>query len=205
MEEELKPTASEVKTWLLSTLRHSVQVEYYLHQLDLGHDDPQRPHDISGEGSKYTWPVVRGLALQYRSDDPVFFEQHVLPSVGIHRRHQYHHQKWNQLDSTATSEDMKVGAIDTLCSLLEPRVYQGGSHSYEQIIAVIKNNEPHKVKWFWMVYSQMKRIADPDLTVITSLADIPNIGLPEHTHTRIVSRTEEVVHLLREGYGYSGL
>ena len=100
---------------------------------------------------------------------------------------------------------MKVGAIDTLCSLLEPRAYQGGTHSFEQIIAVIKNNEPNKAKWFWMVYSQMKRLADPDLTAITSLADIPNAGLPEQMHALIVSRTEEVVHLLKEEHGYSGL
>jgi hypothetical protein len=205
VEKELKPTSDEIGIWLLATLRHSCQVEYYLHQLDLGHDDPQRPHDISGEGSKYSWPVVKGLALQQRSDDPNFFARHVLPSIEYHRRHQYHHQKWNQSDAAATPDDMKVGAIDTLCSLLEPRDYQGGSHSYDQIIAVIKNNEPHKVKWFWMVYSQMKRIEQLDTAAIISLENIPNIGLPSEMYAHIVSRTEEAVHLLRERCEYADL
>lgn len=205
MDKELKPTTEEVKIWLLATLKHSCQVEYYLHQLDLGHDDPQRPHDISGEGNKYSWPVVRGLALQQRSDDPDFFERYVLPSIEYHRRYQYHHQKWNQSAVDATPDDMKVGAVDTLCSLLEPRTYQGGSHSYDQIIAVIKNNEPHKVKWFWMVYSQMKRLEQPDATAITSLANIPNIGLPDELYTHIISQTEEAVSLLRDHCGYADL
>ena len=100
----IRPSLAEIRNWLLSTLRHSCQVEYYLHQLDLGHNDPQRPHDITGEGNKYTWPVVRGLALEHRSDDPAFFEEHVLPAIEFHRRHQYHHQKWNQFDPSATPD-----------------------------------------------------------------------------------------------------
>ena len=100
---------------------------------------------------------------------------------------------------------MKVGAIDTLCSLLEPRDYQGGAHSYEEIIDVIKRNEPHKVKWFWMVYSQMKRVKEPDVTPITSLSNIPNIGLPEEVHSSIVSRTEVAVESMRVDFGYSEL
>ena len=190
---------------MLSTLRHCVQVEYYLHALDLGRDDPQRPHDITGEGNKYAWSVVKGLALQNRSDDPTFFERHVLPSIELHRRHQYHHQKWNQSDPSATPDDMKVGAVDTLCSLLEPRGYQGGTHSYDEIIGVIKNNEPHKVKWFWMVYSQMKQMEEPDLAVITSLSDIPNPCLPPAMHARIVTSTAKALDLLRDDCGYSDL
>ena len=189
----------------MSTLRHCVQVEYYLHGLELGHDDPQRPHDITGEGNKYTWSVVRGLALQNRSDDPAFFEEHVLPSIEVHRRLQYHHQKWNQWDPSATPDDMKVGAVDTLCSLLEPRTYQGGRHSYDEIIDVIKNNEPHKVKWFWMVYSQMKQLEDPDLAGISSLAEIPNTCLPEAVHGKIVARTATAVDLLLNDHGYIDL
>ena len=131
-----------------------------------------------------------------------FFEQHILPSIEYHRRHQYHHQKWNWFDATATPDDMKVGAIDTLCSLLEPRVYQGGEHSYDQIIDVIKANEPHKVKWFWMVYSQMKRIEPPDLSVITSLENFSNVGLLDTMFAQVVTRTAEAVHLLRENCEY---
>ena len=202
MRDELKPTTEEVKDWLLSTLRHSCQVEYFLNQLDLGHDDPQRPHDIVGPGNKFSWPIIKGLALQNRSDDPEFFDSYVLPSIELHRSQQYHHQKWNWPNPDASADDMKVGAIDALCSLLDNRIYQGGAHSFDDIVHVIKSNEPHKVKWFWMVYSQMKETRRPPLETITSLEDIPNIGLPDETHGQIVNYTSETVDLLRKTYGY---
>ena len=205
MVDALKPTTEEVKEWLLSTLRHCCQVEFYLHRLNLGNDDPQRPHDIIGPGNKYLWPVLKGFAVQYRSDDPEFFHQYVLPVIEIHRQSQYHHQKWNWPNPNANDDDMKVGAIDSLCSLLDDRRYQGGSHSFEDMIRVIKGNEPHQVKWFWMVYSQMKRTASPAFETILSLDDIPNTGLPDEMYCHIVSRTRETVEMLREDHGYIDL
>src|SRR3989344_2312013 len=112
--QEIVPTTPEIKHWLVSTLRHVSQVEYYLDALNLGEKDPQRPHDIVGDYNKFSWPVIKGLALQDRSTDPDFFEDHVLPSINLHRKGQYHHQMWNFNNPKAAPEDMKVGAVDTI-------------------------------------------------------------------------------------------
>jgi hypothetical protein len=205
MEESVEPTTDEIRHWLLSSLRHSCQVEYYLHRLNLGQRDPQRPHDIVGSGSKYSWSVIEGLALQYRSDDPEFFERRVLPSIEKHRRNQYHHQKWNYREPPLTVEDMKVGAIDALCSLLDDRRYQNGSHTFEDIIYVIKKNDPYMVKWMWMVYSQMREIPAPDLGAIGSLHSFPNVGISEEMHRRAIELTAEAVEMLRREHRYVDL
>ena len=73
MNPNLRPSPQEVKNWMLSTLKHSCQVEYYLAKLNLDSKDPQRPHDIVGEGNKYSWPVIKGMAIQYRNNTPIFF------------------------------------------------------------------------------------------------------------------------------------
>ena len=85
----IRPTKEEVAKWMLSTLKHSNHVEYFLGKLGLGIRDPERPHDIVGSGSKYSLDVVRGLALQYR-EPKVDFKTCIAPSIEIHR-HQYHH------------------------------------------------------------------------------------------------------------------
>lgn len=202
---ELKPTTDEVRNWLLETVRHSCNVEFFLHSLNLGQNDPQRPHDIVGTGNKFEWEVLRHLATQYRSEDPEFFDQYVLPGINHHRRHQYHHQKWNVQFSDATPEDMKVGAVDAICSHLENRRYQGGEHTFESIADVIKTNHPHQVKWFWSVYSAMKSNGKPDLELITDLGCIPNIGVPNEIYQTIIKRTAETIEMLKTEHGYRDL
>lgn len=196
------PNDDEVRKWLLESVRHSCMVEFYLHALDLGSHDPQRPHDITGKGSKLSWPVVMGLALQYRSDDPVFFESYVLPSIEYHRKNQYHHQMWNGPDPDASDEDMKVGAIDSLCSMRDCRAYQGGEHSFEEVIHRIKDNEPERMKWFWMVYSMMKQVDAPDFSVIVSIYNLPSLGLPDDMHRRIQYQVDDSVRVLRHMHGF---
>lgn len=196
------PTTEEVAAWLLTSLRHSCQVEYYLYLLDLGHNDPQRPHDIMGDGNKFSWQVIKGLAMQYRNISEEFFNEYVLPSIEIHRKGQYHHKMWNGMNHKATPDDMVVGAIDSLSSLRQNRPYQGGSHSYIQIVDIIKKNKRHKHKWFWMVYSQMKRTPDPRLERIVDLHNFPNIGLPDEVYDGVVSRTQETLIMLKGDHGY---
>lgn len=53
MEHELLPTEEEVNTWLVATLRHACHVENFLGELQLGDNDPERPHDLVGSGNKY--------------------------------------------------------------------------------------------------------------------------------------------------------
>jgi hypothetical protein len=203
--DSLNPTTEEVRNWLLSTLLHSCQVEYYLNKLDWGKSDFQRPHDICGEGNKYSWDVVRGLSVQSRSQNPIFFKNVVLPSIEAHRKGQYHHQMWNNENPKATKEELKTGAVDSICSLLDNRTYQGGRHSFNDIIEVIKSNKTYKHKWFWMVYLQMKELEEPKTDLIEELEDFPNIGLPKATYERIVERTREAVRDLRGKNGYVGV
>jgi len=203
MNADLRPSPQEVKNWMLSTLKHSCQVEYYSAKLNLDPKDPQRPHDIIGEGNKYSWPVIKGMAIQYRNNIPIFFEKYVLPSIELHRKSQYHHQMWNQQNSKATLEDMKLGAVDSLCSLLEDRKYQGGAHTFQQIINIIKKESPYKAKWFWMVYSSMKKILSPNTKQIQTLSNFPNIGLPIPMHNKIKKHTQKAVQILRKEQGYN--
>lgn len=203
MNPNLRSSPQEVKNWMLSTLKHSCQVEYYLAKLNLDSKDPQRPHDLIGEGNKYSWSVIKGMAIQYRNNTPIFFESYVLPSIKLHRKGQYHHQMWNQQNPKATPEDMKLGAVDSLCSLLEDREYQGGAHTFQQIINIIKKEPPYRVKWFWMVYSSMKKIPSPNTKQIQTLRNFPNIGLPTLMYNRINEHTQEAIQALRKEQGYN--
>lgn len=210
MLDELIPNEEEVRIWLLSTLRHSCHLEYFLDKLNLGKDDPERPHDIVGLGNKYDWLTIRGFALQYRVPK-VDFNHYILPSLNFHRQ-QYHHRKWNNSDendltkpfSGASRDDMLVGALDTICSLLEDRQYQGGIHKYDQIIEIIRQNPPHKIPWLLDILPKMRLLNQPNINAITRLDNFPNIGLSKGTYLLIVEKTHEAVELLRERYGYFG-
>ena len=137
--EDLVPTDEEVGKYMLAYLQHSCNVEYFLRSFELGKDDPERPHDLVGVHNKFEWNVLKGFAVQYR-EPPVDFMKYVFPSLELHRM-QYHHKKWNgagmsgalDLGPGATIDDMWVGSIDAVCSLLENRGYQGGEHSYDVI------------------------------------------------------------------------
>ena len=115
--DELIPTEAEVRKWLISSLTHSMHVEYFLLNLGLGERDPERPHDLVGPGNKYEWDVIKGFALQYRLPK-IDFKTHIMPSLAIHRQ-QYHHRMWNDPSPEdrakpiqgATEGDMLVGAV----------------------------------------------------------------------------------------------
>lgn len=206
---ELRPTENEVRTWLVSTLQHSCHVEYFLGELNLGHNDPERPHDLVGQSNKYDWDVIKGFALQYRDPKPDF-QTYIMPALNLHRQ-QYHHQKWNEPAPNdkqnpmlgASDDDLLVGAVDAVCSLIENRGYQGGTHDYEGIIKVAKNNPPHKTPWMLRIISKMRTLQQPNLEQITSLNGIPNIGLKDVIYDSIVNRTHEAVKSLRREQGYS--
>lgn len=202
----MRPILEEVRRWLVSTLKHSFSVEYYLYKLGIGENDTERPHDIIGVGNKFEWEVIKGFALQYRPF--VDFDKYILPSLMRHRQ-QYHHRMWNNHDPNdptkpvpeATIDDMKLGAVDSICSLMDDRPYQGGPHDFEQIVGVIENNPPHKVKWFWMVYSQLTRIEKPNLDLI-SLENIPSVGIPRGVHERMIQRVAETLFMLKHEHKY---
>lgn len=204
---KLIPTEEEVERWLVSTLQHSCNVEYFLDKLNLGKEDPEKPHDLVGPGNKYEWNVVKGLALQFRKPD---FQTYILPALELHRQ-QYHHRKWNNPDPDdknkpipgASEEDMLVGAVDAVCSLLENRSYQGGVHDYGGIVETAKNNPPHKTPYMLKIIDEMRILQQPTIEKITSLNVFPNIGLKEDVYDAILKRVHETVEMLRREQGYS--
>lgn len=204
--DELLPAEDEVYMWVVSAVKHSFHVEYYLKHfsklLELEFPDPERPHDLDGPGNKLEWGAIKGFSLQYR-ESGVDFDTYVKPSLEFHRQ-QYHHQKWNGSEPSpdASEEDMTLGAIDAVCSLREPRAYQGGVHSWGDVIKISQDNPAHKVPYLLGVIPLMLSIGEPDLESITSLSDIPNIGLDQPVYEAIVKRTNEALEMLRNEHGY---
>ncbi|MBU1199776.1 MAG: hypothetical protein KKF46_04150 [Nanoarchaeota archaeon] len=207
-ETELIPTQNEVRTWLLTTLKHSFHVEYFLDKLGLGSKDPERPHDLVGFGNKFEWDVIKGFALALR-EPKVDFEKYISPSRELHRQ-QYHHRKWNNPNPEditkpirgASREDMFVGAVDATCSLLENRSYQGGNHDYDEITRLASKNPPHRTHWMLKIIPDMREIKQPELFLIDNLADFPNIGVPVDLYKAIKSRTAETLEMLKRDYDY---
>ena len=198
---EETPKRHEIEAWLLGTIRHVQHVEYFLERLQIGKEDPQRPHDIIGYGNKFELEVIRGFALQYRDRSPEFFNCYVAPSLERHRC-QYHHQKWNNLNPNATDEDMKVGAVDAICSLLEPdRAYQGGKHTHSQIDELIVKNPEHKRPWLKHIHTETQRIEEPNIRRITNLRNFPNIGINADNYDTLRARVNDTLKMLKE-HGY---
>lgn len=206
---ELIPTMDEVKTHIIATCLHSCNYEYFMQHLDWLNDDPQRPHDLVGDGNKYEWDVIKGLALINRNPKPNF-GTYIFPAIELHRQ-QYHHQKWNNPDpndetkpiASASEEDMLSGAVDAVCSLLENRGYQGGIHGYDAIIDVAKKNPPHKIPWLLKVIAEMRAIKQPNFGQTITLNGFMNIGIRKSIFDAIITRTHEVIETLNREQGFS--
>lgn len=205
------PSEKEIKRWLLDVCTHSLAVEYFCERFQVGAGDPQRPHDIIGKGNKFSWEVIKGLALQYRhpamKTSSNFFRHHVQPALDLHRNYQYHHQMWNQPNPKATADCMKFGAIDAVCSLLENRVYQGGLHTYKEILELAKSDPPFQRSWMLEMVPEMRKIKQPVFTEIAeinekSLTIFPNPGVSLETYNIIRERLYETRQMLRTEYGY---
>ncbi len=197
----LMPTAEEISRWMRYVTQHVQHIEYFLHELGIGAFDPQRPHDIMGEGNKFEWEVMAGFAVHHRDTSPEFFQSHVYPALARHRC-QYHHVKWNGVNDKATPDDMKLGAVDAICSLLEPRAYQGGPHTYDQVLVIAHANPPHHERWLSELVPEMRKLARPRIERITSLDAIPNIGIPKDVHDILCGRIEDTRRYLKEAHGF---
>jgi len=195
------PTVDEVEKCLLSTVKHVLNVEYFLKELEIGREDPERPHDIVGSGNKFEWRVIRGLAIQGREFTPAYFDTHIFPSINIHRL-QYHHRKWNMPNPNSTDDDMKLGAVDTICSLREiDREYKGDVPSYGVIGDKAISNPAHKTPWIEQLIPEMEKIKQPDLHLVVSLNNIPNLGIEPEYYDALVGRVQETIILLKEEHG----
>ncbi len=200
---ELKPMEQEVNAWLIQVTQHACQVEYFLHQLGIGRSDPERPHDLVGPGNKFEWPVIQGFAMQYRADKSSV-QPYVAHSLALHRQ-QYHHRMWNgeTLNLQASEEDLRVGAVDAICSLLENRSYQGGSHPYEEIWNIAVTNPLYKKMWMSILLPDMEQLKQPAVQFIDGIVDFPNIGLPSGVYQIIQQRTKDVLGMLKTEHEYN--
>lgn len=212
---EIKPSENEVKSWLLSTLRHSCLIEFYLHELEVGKNDTQRPHDIVGKYNKFSWPIIRGLALEYKegaSDrEQQYIDATLTKSIRLHEQ-QYHHRMWlgpdknsSTPDPNATEDDLMLGAVDAICTHLNGRLYNGGAKSWAQIAQIIAGNGPEHASWMREAFHQMKsqKSHAPDLTTIT-LNSLPEdqIGLPTETYNLICIRIDQTLRMLNGQHEY---
>jgi hypothetical protein len=196
----LIPSAEEIGEWLHVTLYHVLHIEFYLQRLQVGSEDPERPHDIVGTGNKLTWPVMCGFAVQYRDLSRAFYDQHVEPSRRVHNC-QYHHRMFNEPNVDATADGLKLGAVDALCSLLEPRRYQGGVHSIAQIEGVISKNPEHKRPWLGLLLTEMELVEQPKICIV-SLREFGNPGIDASTFETIRQRFDETLLELRHEHSY---
>lgn len=192
------PMPEEIRRWITDTLRHAAHIEFYLDRLQIGRSDIQRPHDLVGVGNKLEWPAIRGFALQYRG--PEFFEPYVRPALEFHRQ-QYHHQAWNEFSQTSSPDAMRLGAVDAVCSLLEPRGYQGGCHDWDSIATISEDNPIHKVAWMHLVAGEMRKIEKPDLAVITIERPMRLPGLSAEKYEILVERVHETLTHLKHEQG----
>lgn len=177
--------SEEERLWLLSTVKHSCHVEYYLCNLNMGNEDPERPHDIMGENNKFSLKVMKGLVSKHKPS--------IQHSIDLHRR-QFHHQRWRN-PNNSTRDNMLVGAVDALCSRLEGRDYQRNASSFHDLIPIIDSNEEPYRFWMYQAYTLMGSLRRPNLSLINSLDNIPNIGLPGKIHNDIISRLNETLKI----------
>lgn len=144
---------------------------------------------------------MRGLALRFREGAKEVFHQEHQESLNFHRQ-QYHHQKWNQYYPHATEDAMRLGAVDAVCSLLEPREYQGGVHTFDEILKIAESNPIHKIAWLKLAVIEMRLIERPNLEEIKNFSKIPRQGISTETHDTILERIYEGLCTLEKEQEY---
>ena len=145
----------KIREYAGNVWKHSKSVHYYLDKLGISIDDGEIPHDLVGPGNKLEWEVMRGLA--YTEKDTPEKKKIFEKSLKRHRI-QMHHKMWN--DDTSPKEWLMYGAIDAVCSLLEPRLYQNGVHYWDEIQDVIDHKKRPKHQTYWMNWAvkEMKQV-----------------------------------------------
>jgi len=204
------PREECVKRWLLESSRHCSQMMYYVEGFGLDKRDPELPHDIVGPYSKFDWPVIKGCSLGYDNldhhDGDIY--RMTLESVAFHTKNQYHHQKWEGHSAETAEDDLRFGALDTICALLEHRPYYKSVDSLEElednILTLVDGgkNGYWKLPWIRQMIGLMKTVERPKIERITGLLGFPNIGVRPETYERIVERMGETLRMLRDEKGY---
>lgn len=217
-EPDLIPTTAEIINAVLFAERHCFHKMHYSESLQCGLNDPQNPHDLVGFGNKLEWEVLSGLAFQIRREEEGYFtifKKYVKPAIERHRLYQYHHQKWNEPNDNATDDDMKSGAIDFVCSILENRPYNKPiENGYNPFIDVKEKIEEakgvekykHQIKWMEKMVLSMEELPLFPLYKINSIYVTPkNPGVSNETYDKIIALTHECIEILKRDHNYTDL
>jgi len=202
MTDRVRPTEEEIVQWILHTSAHSFHVGYYLERLLINSGDPDLPHDVVNKGNKFEWLAVKGLALQFRPNGMTDFHNEIMTSRDYHRQ-QHHHQIWGQYYPNATEGEMMLGAIDAVCSQLEPRHYQGGCHTLDEIKRIASDNPIHKVPWMKLAVAEIRTVERLNIAEITAFSKIPKDRISPETYDAIMGRAEEAFKCLSQDHGYN--
>jgi hypothetical protein len=194
-------SVKEIYQWIFETSMHVQHIEYFLQRLQVGRDDPQRPHDIIGPGNKFEWSVIQGLASQYLPNGDQRYLAQITASLKHHRQ-QYHHQQWNLNYASAPEDSLELGAIDAICSMLEDRPYQGGKHTYNEIPLIITKNP--RLKFFTLdaMLKEMQKIKQPPLDRLLSLREFPNIGISAEFYDILIARIQQTAAQLKQEHNF---
>ena len=154
-------TKEEVIKYAGNTWHHSKRVHFYSDKLGISIDRCENQgksetfHDLTGLGNKLEWEVMHGLA--YAEKDTTEKKRIFEKALERHRI-QMHHKMWNNHHSP--EECLKYGAIDAVCSLLEPRPEQGGVHYWDEILKVISSclSKEYQKEWMRWAVEEMKQV-----------------------------------------------
>ena len=197
------PTEIEILQLYLHVATHSFNIHYNLDQMGIEiREDPDTPHDMANKGKKMEWRVSRGLALENRENGSELYPDLIKASVRYHRQ-QYHHRMWKNQSPDVPIESRKLSAADAVCSMLEPRKYQGGVHTWEQIEEkMATKSAPHQLSWMRYAFTEMRKIKQPNLAEITSFSRIPREGISPEMREAIEERVHQALHQLEQDHGY---
>jgi len=199
---QMRATKEELYLQMLANLRHIFGVEYYLGEFQFAKNDVQRSHDSEGLGNKFEIDILNGMALRYRVPK-VNFKEYVLPWILAHRQGQDHHRKTNDPDpndwmkpmSIATEDDMYYAALDAVRAMREERSYEK-SYSYGEIQKIVVKEPNHKTPYILRLLPEFKKIKEPDIYLINSLQNIPNIGISKEMHEALVEKIQRLIKVL---------
>ncbi|OIO61738.1 hypothetical protein COY26_03435 [Candidatus Woesearchaeota archaeon CG_4_10_14_0_2_um_filter_33_10] len=157
-------TKERIREYAINVFEHSNNVHSYLDKLGISiknfkeQYEIETPHDLAGEGNKLEWEVMRGFIYTEKEKENDSKKKGIFEEALKRHRIQMHHQMWN--DDKSPDEWLKYGAIDAVCSLLEDRRHQGGSHTWKEIQDIINYEQRSEHQTYWMNWAveEMKKV-----------------------------------------------
>lgn len=195
---------------IFNTAKHSYNVHYNyeLFREAPTDPDPDIPHDVKGKFNKFEPAVAVRLALEYVDEEnkekKLKYDSLIKEGVKTHQN-QFHHKMWASSSLKVPKDSRLLSGADAICSQLEPRKYQGGTHTWKEIKNIIAANEtPHQRYWMEKVYERMRKVPQPDLAAIKSFRQIPkNEYIGAEMHDMIIGLAHETLHQLEHDHGYN--